>query len=103
MQVGKEAHLNHAVGVLLHPDPQERAHVADEPGGTWETEKQDDVDDDERGEEEPRRLPWIVGGDIVHPGVGPTCPAALHELEYDINAHCRSQSSPTAAISQFIH
>lgn len=83
MQVGKEAHLNHAVGVLLHLDPQESAHVADEPGGTWETEKQVDVDD-ERGAEEPRRLPWHrmaadkVGGGIVCPEVGPTCPAALH-------------------------
>lgn len=29
VQVGEQAHLNYAVGVLLHPDPHERAHVAD--------------------------------------------------------------------------
>lgn len=31
VKVGKEAHLNHAVSVLLHPDPQEGAHVTDKP------------------------------------------------------------------------
>lgn len=39
MQVGKEANLNHAVGVLLHPDPQEGAYVADKPRGAWGVEK----------------------------------------------------------------
>lgn len=44
--------------------------------------------------------------DIMHPGHergGPTCPAALHELEQDINTHRCGQSSPAAAISQLIH
>lgn len=36
VQVGEQTHLNHAVGKLLHSDPQEGSHVADEPGGTCE-------------------------------------------------------------------
>lgn len=39
VQVGEEAHLDHAVSVLLNPDPQEGAQVADEPWGTWEEER----------------------------------------------------------------
>lgn len=31
VQVGKQTHLNHAVGVLLHTDPQEGAQVTDKP------------------------------------------------------------------------
>lgn len=34
VQVGEELHLHHPIGELLHPDPQEGADVADEPGGT---------------------------------------------------------------------
>lgn len=34
---------------------------------------------------------------------GPTWPAALHELEQDVDTHCSSQGLPAAAISQFIH
>lgn len=104
VQVGKETQLNHAVGVLLHPDPQESAHVADKPRGAWEMEKTV-TKATERGWKSTRGVAWriFVSVDIVHPGVGPTCPAALHELEQDVNTHCSSQSLPTAAISQFIH
>lgn len=39
VQVGKEAYLDYAVGVLLHADPQEGAQVADEAWGTWVMER----------------------------------------------------------------
>lgn len=39
VQMSEQTHLNHAVGELLHLDPQERAHVADEAWGTWEKAK----------------------------------------------------------------
>lgn len=95
MQVAEQTHLNHAVGVLLHPDPQERAQVADETRRTWEEMSRGHVIRDMKS-----------GRSITCSAsvcVGPTCTAALHELEQDINTHCSRQSAPAAAISQFIH
>lgn len=34
VQVGEQANLNHAIGKLLHPDPEESAQITDKPGGT---------------------------------------------------------------------
>ena len=36
MQVAKQTNLNHPIGVLLHTDPEERAHITDEPWRSWE-------------------------------------------------------------------
>lgn len=95
MQVGEETHLNHAVGVLLHPDPRERAEVTDEPRGALARGG--------KGNGEGNRLVFVTLMRPEHERVGPTCPAALQELKQDINKHCDSQSVPGAAISQFIH
>lgn len=40
VQVGKQSDLNHSIGELLHPDPEESTQVTDEPRGTWKKSQQ---------------------------------------------------------------
>lgn len=40
VQVGEQADLNHSIGELLHPDPEESTHVTDKPRGTWKKKSQ---------------------------------------------------------------
>lgn len=94
VQVGKEAHLDHAVGELLHPDPQERAHVADEPGGAW------------RHKDTLRFFPPVTPQStptaLRYP-LALTCPSALQELEQDVSRHCSGHFGPASLFSQVIH